>query len=1209
MRLTQTGHSRELHAVGQLWYDKAMPRPAAPDSLDKRLLVSELDARSEQSTLSSSSTVTHAVHELFVGRKSEVTTLQTALAHALASRGQLVLVSGEPGIGKTRLAQEFADSARQQGAAVLWGRCWEGDGAPAFWPWVQIIRTLVQQCDADSLAKDMGRGAAHIAHVVPEVCEQLPHVSTTTGMDSEHARFRFFDSLTSWLKRAAKQQPLLLILDDLHWADVSSLLLLQFLARELADARLFVLGTYRDTEVSSGHPLAETLGTLARMSQRLALGGLTEAEVADFVVGTGLYSGEALVTTLCKETEGNPFCLTEVIHLLAREEKPTVTPFPIPHGVQETIRRRLARLSPACGQLLTTAAVIGREFTLDVLAHSTNVHTESARLQMLTLIQEALTARLLVDAVDKGHTYRFVHALVRETLYEDLPLPQRIACHRQVGEAIEQLYAVDLGPYRAELADHFFKATAGERNEKALQYTIQAAERANTLLAYEEAATYYERAFHLLPQYEASIHQRGEILLAMGHALARAGELKRARATFSQAAVTARDLLAHGETTTAALLLTRAALGFSGHGDIATRFDQAMVSLLEEALAALPEEDSALRVRVLSRLAMALYFSPFMDRCDALSREAVEMARRLGDTTALAYALNARQIALIGPDTVQERLALSTEIIHLAEQESRQELALAGRLGRIMSLLELGDPQAIEQELHLYVAIATELRQPFYLWHGTILRAMAALLAGQLAEAEQLVQHGLTLGQQIQTPNAFLLFTVQLFALRREQGRVQELEDASRGLVERFPAIPGLRTGLAFLYSEIGREKEAREEFEHVAAQDFTDIVRDQGWLGSMTNLAQVAFFLHDKKRASTLYNMLLPYAERNVIVGSANDCFGAVARYLGLLAATLERWDEATHHFEKAIALNRRVGARLFTAHTQCDYAALLITQGNPNDVGRARELLDTALSTAQELGMTRLEGKIQGLGMKDWERGKEVPPPQVSHLQPAAFKSQPSDTEQRPLEVPSPTPPPSSRTPNFLRPEGDSWAVSYEGTAVRLQDTKGLAHLACLLREPQREFHVFDLLAMTDGMPTDSLGTRKHEAQILELSSSSEFPSDAASPDQQARTMYQQRLQDLREELDTAERLNDLGRVNSLQSEIDFLTGEFAAAYGTGTYARKRNSDTEKVRKTITHRIRTMMSKIKKAHPSLWRHLHVSLKTGTYCSYNPEKPTEWDV
>ncbi len=326
-------------------------------------------------------------------------------------------------------------------AQVLWGRCWEGDGAPAFWPWVQIIRTLVQQSNVDTLATEMGNGAVNIAQVVPEVRELLPDLPVAASLESEHARFRFFDHLTSWFKKVAVRQPLLLILDDLHWADTSSLLLLQFLAREVSDARLFVLGTYRDTEVNHGQPLSEALGALARNSRRLPLSGLAEAEVADFITGMGLQSNETFVTTLYKETEGNPFFLSEVLHLLARDKEPTLTPFPIPHGVRETIRRRLAHLSPACIQLLTRAAVIGREFTLDLLSRSNSVQTETERLQMLTLVQEALSARLLMDASDKVYTYRFVHALVRETLYEDLSLPERIHLHRHVGEAIEHLYA------------------------------------------------------------------------------------------------------------------------------------------------------------------------------------------------------------------------------------------------------------------------------------------------------------------------------------------------------------------------------------------------------------------------------------------------------------------------------------------------------------------------------------------------------------------------------------------------------------------------------------------------------------------------------------------------------------------------------------------------------------------------------------------------
>jgi tetratricopeptide (TPR) repeat protein len=495
-----------------------------------------------------------------------------------------------------------------------------------------------------------------------------------------------------------------------------------------------------------------------------------------------------------------------------------------------------------------------------------------------------------------------------------------------------------------------------------------------------------------------------------------------------------------------------------------------------------------------------------------------------------------------------------------------------------------------------------------------------------------LIQDGLALGQRVQTPNAFLLFTVQLFALRREQGRLQELEDASKSLTERFPAIPGLRTGLAFLYSELEREKEARAEFDQVASKNFTDVVRDQGWLGSMTNLAQVACFLKDTERANTLYELLLPYAERTVIVGSANDCFGAVARYLGLLATTLERWDEAVHHFETALAINTRVGARLFVAHTQHDYASMLLTRSAQGDREHALVLLDQAFATAQELGMQRLEEKVKrqkaNVAHQKVEQNGQGSTVKVQHTeessQYAVVSSQHGKessqfsvvrNQYEVLSASTPQTPnselrtPNSERPNLLRQEGDYWTVGYDGTVVRLQDAKGLAHLACLLREPQREFHVLDLLAMTDGLPSEGSDTGKHETQVLQLHPTTEFSDARALPDRQAITVYQQRVQDLREELTEAERFNDSGRISSLRSEIDYLTTELAAAYGTATHTRKRNDDTEKVRKTITHRIRTVLTKIKKVHPSLWRHLYASLKTGTFCSYTPEKPTDWDL
>ena len=733
----------------------------------------------------------------------------------------------------------------------------------------------------------------------------------------------------------------------------------------MQDAQLLILGTYRDTEVVSGHPLAEVLGILARESQRLDLQGLTMPEVTQLVTDRGLSLSETNLSTLHKATEGNPFFVSEVLQLLGRDGELSLVPFPISQGIRETLRHRLARLSEGCRQLLAHAAVIGREFDLDLLSQSYTTSSSIQQLQILSLLQDALTARLISVAPDNPRAYRFVHALVRETLYEDLSLSERVRSHRQIGEAIEQRYAAYLRPHLTELADHFFQAAAGEQSAKALHYAVQAGERADALFAYEEASTLYERSLQLPPFTSEKEAQRCELLLALGNVLAKAGEAKKARATYHQAAAIARALRTREETGSAASLLARAALGFAGRSDVATHFDQPMVDLLEEALGALAEENISLRVMVLSRLAMALYFSPFVERRDHLSQQAVEMARRLGETATLASALSARHIALLGPDTVRGRLPLALEIIQLGSESGKKETVLAGHLYCLMDFLELGDLVAVQRALQAHGQIAEELRQPFYLWHTTILRGTLALLTGRFVEAEQLLQEALIIGQRAQTPNALLIFAAQLFRLRWAQGQLQEIEETAKSFVERYPAIPASRAGLAFLYCEQNQLDAARHEFEQCATNEFAAFPRDQQWLQGMLLFAHVAASLRDTYRAELLYRLLSPYANRIAVSGTANDCSGPVSHDLGLLSTTLTRWDDAVQHVENALAMSVRLGARPFVAHTQCEYARMLLLRGQTEDEEKALRLLEQALFTAQQLGMKK-EEKVKGQNAK---------------------------------------------------------------------------------------------------------------------------------------------------------------------------------------------------------------------------------------------------
>jgi predicted ATPase len=484
----------------------------------------------------------------FVGREGQLVALTADLDAAAAGRGGVVLVAGEPGIGKTRLAEELATQATTRSVLVLWGRCWEGEGAPAFWPWVQVVRAYVEAADPAALRQDMGAGAADIAQVVPSVRALLPDLPAPPPIEPEAARFRLFDSLAGFLRAAAVRRPLLLIFDDLHWADAPSLALLRFVSRELEGAGLLVVGIYRHTEVDPGHPLVVTLADLTRGQhhRRLLLGGLEEREVASFVaLVAGVEPSPGLAAAVYRQTDGNPFFVTEVVRLLASQGRldPAETTAPalaagLPEGVRAVVAERLGRLSDGCRRVLEVAAVVGRDFQLRALEPASGLDPEG----LLELVEEAEAARV-VGAVPGGlGRWRFAHALVREVLYEGLPAVRRIRLHGRVGEALEAVYVADPGPHLAELAYHFVAAAPGGQAlvDRAVRVATAAGRRSLELLAWEEAADLFERALAALELAELPDQQRRcQLLLALGEARMASSDVPAARAAYQQAATLA----------------------------------------------------------------------------------------------------------------------------------------------------------------------------------------------------------------------------------------------------------------------------------------------------------------------------------------------------------------------------------------------------------------------------------------------------------------------------------------------------------------------------------------------------------------------------------------------------------------------------------------------------------------------------------------------
>ena len=778
---------------------------------------------------------------------------------------------------------------------------------------------------------------------MPELRDLFPDLSDPPHSDAAVARFRLFEAASSFLKSASRARPIVVVLDDLHAADEPSLLLLQFLARELSDSRVVVIGAFRDVDPTLRDPLAAALAELARepVTRRIELEGLVQENVAEFIrIIAGVQPSEATAVKIHEETEGNPLFVGEVTRLLLAEgalaEGERVGAIGIPQGIRDVIGRRLRRLSEECRRTLALASVLGREFALDALARLAG-HDKS---DLLELLDEAMEARIVGDAAPGR--LRFGHALIRDTLYEDLTPARRLRLHAQAGEALEGLYAESVEPHLAELAHHFAAAAPAGDADKAVEYACRAGERAANLLAFEEAVRLYRLALGLLDADEPGERERRcDLLLALGDVQARSGDLPAARETFLHAAELSRDLGSADK-------LARAALGYCGRlGYTRGAADRHVVPLLEDAVDALPSEDSALRARVLARLAAALRDQPSPESRDSLSAQAVEMARRLEDPATIAYAVSGRLAATLWPKDFEQRLSLGAELVNAGDRERAHE----GYFHRAVALLGLGDIGTLREELETQTLLVAELGQPAQQWGVIAKRAMLALFDGRFADAERLIDEAYSLGERAQGWEALSFLRLQRFALEREKGRLAGVEAELERAVDDYPTRPVYRCALAAAYDDLGRRADARRLFGELATDGFVALPLNNDWLYSTALAAELAASLKEQDAAAALFTALRPFSNLNV--DTVEVSVGAVSRYVALAAAVGGRWDDAERHFEDAMEMNERMGARPWLAHTQEDCGRMLLARGRPDDVERAQQLIETGVSSYRELGM----------------------------------------------------------------------------------------------------------------------------------------------------------------------------------------------------------------------------------------------------------------
>lgn len=1007
----------------------------------------------------------------FVGRRDDANAVLSALEAVPRAGGRLFVIAGEPGIGKTCFAAEVAAATARRGFRVLWGRSWPDTDSPAYWPWIEVLKRLYGEGDVVRRFDDVGARGRAIRSI-------LGGEGGRPGAGSEP--FATFDAVLRLLAAAADVAPRLVIIEDVHAADLPSLRLLQYVARSIRELDLVFVVTYREPEAVSRPEAARLIGEISREGCTLVQPGLSEDETTEMIRRSlGIEPSASVGAALRELAGGNPLFVRETLLAMIAEGRDPATeaagpPLPIPPTLIAATRRRLAFLSEDCIRLLSVGAVFGADVDARCLLRVCGIPPVRAS----AALAEVARVGFLRPVEEAPGRYAFAYPLLREALYRDQPPSVRGARHAEIGRALEELHATRAGAHLDAIARHFARAARhGFDRRAAIDSCRRAAESAFTRLEWQSAEEHARAALELARN-GADARTRAELTLGIAESMSRAGNPARARQPFLEAAEAARSL---GDAT----LLARAALGYGEAADPhAPRRDATRVALLEQALQVLPPRD-ALRVRVLAALALAPHPLDEEARRFACASEALDLATRLGDPAALGRALEGRHHVLAGPDHAEERLAAATRMIVLASQAADRDLSSRGHSYRLVDLLELGDLRGVDAEIEECSRLAESSREPLQRSLALASRAMRAMLNGSFDEAEALVSaaRGLAAGEDPEAGAS--RFALQLLTLRREQGRSGEVEPIVAELVERHPSQPLWQCALVAICSDLGREDEAKARLGRFAARGFTDLPRDSTWYANVYHLAEACISAADAARAEALHRVLLPYERRNLVIGRGLACAGPASRTLGRLALAASRTDAAVEQLERALRASERMEARALVTGVRLDLAESLLARDAPADRLRAAGLLEEAIDAARRIGMTRAA-----------ERAREL----EGRLR---AKGRPPSAATRATG--------SSEFADVFRLDGGAWTLSFAGRSSRLRDAKGLHAIAFLLRHPGTDFPGF-LVEAGDG----------------ELHAAMRRACD--------------RLGDLRGEIENAEAMNDPGPAQRARSEVEATAAALA-------------------------------------------------------------------
>ena len=850
--------------------------------------------------------------------------LRTSWKQAEERHQQITMLGGEPGIGKTTLATSLARRTWEQGAIVLYGRCDEDLGIP-YQPWVEAFAHLVRHGPERLFDDHTHSRVAELARLLPELSDRTG-VAASEVLPDESERYLLYGAAADLLERSSELAPTLVVLDDLHWADRPTIQLLRHIVTSCSQLRLMIIGTYRDSELGAGHPLADALATFHREHgvDRVSLQGLGDMdllEMLESLVDEEMPNGGIpLRNALLDETRGNPFFVGEILRNLREtgdiaqnqdgrwEIIENVDLSRLPVSIREVVGHRVGRLGRSAAQWMTMAAVIGRDFDIELLANVVQVDQED----LMGTLEAAVESGILVEGEVAGQ-FSFAHALTEHALYHDLSALRRARAHRSVAEAIEDSCDGDFSTRVGELAYHWANATQPQELDKAIEYAQLAGDRAIQQLAPDEAVRWYDEALQMLQRQDPSnVGRRASLLVCLGEAQRQIGNPDH-RETLLEAAHLASDI---GDTST---LVSAALANNRGFHSSTSSGDEERVTVLQLALDQLGEVDTLERARLLSILsAETLHFLLFDDRFE-LAEAAVECARRVGDPATLADVLVRSNESISMPATLDLRVAWAEEACEKAPPENHFLQWLTHGVRAIVAH-ESADVSKMRESLRIFDEEGTRIGQPLCQWVNGIYQSWHQLLLGDLAEAERLAEQALNLGLESAQPDALFLYGTQIIDIRFCQGRMGELLPLIDQLNDEYPGPTAFRALQCLAAAEAGDVALARELLDRDMASEF-EVYEGATWLTAQVAWAIAAVGCGHDEAAQFLRDRLSPWHSQIATIAITGG-MGCVARVLGMLSSQLRRFDESDEWYREALQIDQSMESPMHIAWTAVSWA-----------------------------------------------------------------------------------------------------------------------------------------------------------------------------------------------------------------------------------------------------------------------------------------------